>query len=176
MIRPLYDSYMKFLTLFKAIAASLLIVGDPVVSNAGEITAPELATFLGITSWHTKVTLPQNTYLIEICAIENGKIGGNLMSNSIDWSKDKEGRFTFIAGPNDGTYRITVASKTGGTLGIPTKISLFQASSIPSLPEAISDGTYILFVDLEDRDPKGAENNPATYKQGFVLKITKRAN
>jgi hypothetical protein len=144
-------------------------------SKARDVTAPELASFLGISSWDTKVTLPPNTYSIDICPIQDGKIGDGLFQGQRDWSKDPDGKFSFMAGPNGNNYRFNMSSKTGGTFGVTTKIPRFDQTYSPALPDAVSEGVYILFVDLLNRDIKGRQSDPATYKRGFVLKVTKQS-
>lgn len=156
-------------------AAALVLSGYPTILHARDITAPELASFLGISSWDTKVLLPPNTYSMDICPIQDGKIGDGLFQGQLDLSKDPDGKYTIMAGPNDRFYRLTVSSKRGGSFGVTPSIPRFDRTYSPSLPDTVSEGVYILFVDLVNRDVKGAQNAPATYKRGFVLKITKKS-
>lgn len=165
---------MKLGHSLKTVIATIFITGFSTHLYAAEITAPELASFLGISSWQTKVLLPQDSYKLEVCPILQGTLGSDLFSNSVDWSKDKTGEFILISGPKDDAYRITVTSQTNGTYGTVTKIPLFEATYSPALPKTISEGVYILFVDMVDRKPQGAQNDPATYKRGFVLRVTKK--
>jgi len=104
----------------------LLLGGGLTSSSAYEITAPELASFLGISAWATKVDLPPSSYTLDICPIENGKIMPSLIQGQIDWSQDPEGFFKLIAGPEAGNYRISISSKTGGTLGVNTLVPTFK--------------------------------------------------
>jgi len=156
------------------ITASLLFAGLPSTASARDITAPELASFLGISSWETRVALPPDSYTVDICAIEDGKVGPGLLGDGIDWSKDPDGRLVIMAGPADGNYRLSIANKASGSLGVTTSVPVFEASHSPSLPETVSEGEYILFVDLVDRDTNGAEDSPATYQRGFLLRVTKK--
>jgi hypothetical protein len=157
------------------IAIASLVGGTLATLNAREVTASELASFLGISSWDTTVTLPPNTYTIDICPIQDGKIGDGLFQGQRDWSKDPDGKFAIMAGPNDNNYRFTMSSKTGGTFGVTPQIPRFDATYSPALPDTVSEGVFILFVDMVNRDMKGAQNDPATYKRGFVLKVTKKS-
>lgn len=141
---------------------------------ARDITAPELASFLGVSSWETRVMLPQKSYVVDICPIEDGKVGKSLIEGQIDWSKDPEGRFVILAGPAGDNYRFTLTSRTGGSLGVSPEIPRFANTYSPSLPAKVEEGVFILFVDAVGRDPKGGQNDPATYKRGFVLKVTKK--
>lgn len=152
----------------------LLVGGGLASSSAYEITAPELASFLGISAWATKVDLPPGTYTLDISPIENGRIQPSLIQGQIDWSQDPDGLFKFIAGPENGNYRISISSKTGGTLGVTTQVPTIKLLYSPALPSTITEGVYVLMGDLQDRDPKLPQNDPSTYKRGFVLKIAKK--
>ena len=157
------------------ITAALLLSQVPATLTARDVTAAELASFLGISSWNTKVSLPPKTYSIDICPIEDGKIKDGLFQGQLDLSKDPDGTFAFMAGPNGDYYRLTISNKQGGTFGVTPKIPRFETSYSPALPETVSEGLYILFVDLMHGDMKGAQDDPATYKRGFVLKVTKKS-
>lgn len=157
------------------ITIAIFLSEIPATLKARDVTAAELASFLGISSWDTKVTLPPNTYSIDICPIQDGKIGGGLFHGQCDWSKDPDGKFSFMAGPNGNNYRFTMSSKTGGTFGVTPQIPRFDQTYSPALPDTVSEGVFILFVDLVNRDVKGAQNDPATYKRGFVLKVVKKS-
>lgn len=158
-----------------AITIALFLIEIPAIVEARDVTAAELASFLGISSWDTKVTLPPNTYSIDICPIRDGKIGDGLFLGQCDWSKDPDGRFTLMAGPNGNNYRLTMYSKTGGTFGVTPQMPMFDQTYTPVLPDTVSEGVFILFVDLVNRNAKGAQNDPSTYKRGFVLKVTKKS-
>ena len=164
---------MKIQLVFKISIASLFMGSLPTTLYSREITASEIASFLDISSWETKVSLPTTTYSIEICPIENGRIGPSLFGSGTDLAWVKDGHYIIFAGPTDGKYKLSVTSKSGGGYGVSTQIPLFQAVYRPALPDIVSEGVYILFVDLADRDLKGAQNDPASYKRGFVLKVTK---
>lgn len=153
---------------------ALLLPFAPSPVHARDITAPELATFLGVSSWETTVSLPPNSYTINICPIEDGKIGEGIFPNQDEWSKDPDGRFTIIAGPNGGGYRITMSSKTAGTYGVSPGIPTFEATINPALPRTVTEGVYILSADMVGRNRDGNQNDPATYKRGFVLKVAKK--
>lgn len=142
--------------------------------NAHEITTAELASFLDVHGWSTRVALPPGTYTLDICPIEDGKVGEGLFANQIDWSKDPTGNFVIMAGPEGENYKISVSSKTGGFMSISTSGRRFKATFNPPLPETVSEGVYPLIVDLDGRKPDGAEYDPATYKRGFVLKVSKK--
>ena len=149
-----------------------LLGGGMASSSAYEITAPELASFLGISAWATKVDMLPTTYTLDICPIDNGKVMPSLIQGGqIDWSKDPDGYFKFIAGPEAGNFRISISSKTGGTLGVNTQVPVFKAVYSPALPETVKEGIYILLADLQDRDTKLPQTDPASFKRGFVLKI-----
>lgn len=163
---------MKIHRIF-TITAFLVLSALPKTLKARDITAPELASFLGISSWNTKVTLPPNTYSIDICPIQDGEIGDGLFQRQCDWSKDPDGRFSIMAGPKGDDYRFTMSSKTAGTYGVTPQIHRFGYSSSPALPPTVAEGIYLLLVDMENRDMNGAQNDPSTYKRGFVLKISK---
>ena len=154
--------------------ASLFIGSVSTTSYGRDITAAEIASFLGISSWETKVSLAPNSYSIDICPIQDGKIGTGLLQGQIDWSKDPDGRFTILTGQVDGNYKFSIASKAGGSLAVSTQAPLFQSVYSPSLPTSVSEGVYILFADLVNRDMNGAQDSPSTYKRGWVLKISKR--
>ena len=159
----------------KISATAILLGSIPAILKAREITAPELASFLGVSSWETRVTLPPNTYSVDICRIEDGKIGRSAIEGQIDWSKDLDGRFVFISGSHDGNYKLSVGSNKGGGLTFTTQVPIFKATYSPALPDTVSEGTFILFADMVDRDMNGGQDDPATYKRGFVLKVTKKS-
>ncbi len=160
-----------------ALGVCAIVVGSFGVSarvNAHEITTAELASFLDVRGWSTRVTLPPGTYTLDICPIEDGKVGEGLFGNQIDWSKDPTGDFVIMAGPEGENYKISLSSKTAGIMTISTSGRRFKSTFNPPLPETISEGVYPLIVDLKDRKPDGAEYDPATYKRGFVLKVSKK--
>jgi hypothetical protein len=166
---------MKTQLAIKLSVAALCLAHVSAVSNAREITAPEIASFLGISSWETRVDLPPDTYSIDICPIEDGIIGSSLIAGQIDWSKNADGRFVFISGTQDGNYKLSVSSPKVGGLTFTTHVPVFKGTYNPSLPETVSEGTFILFADTVARDSTGGQNEPATYKRGFVLRVTKKS-
>lgn len=159
---------------FSVCAALAGLSGVVSGANAHEITTAELASFLDVKGWSTRVTLPPGTYTLDICPIEDGKVGEGLFANQIDWSKDTTGNFVIMAGPEGENYKISVSSQTGGTMTISTSGRRFKATFSPPLPETISEGVYPLFVDLDGRKPDSTQYDPATYKRGFVLKVSKK--
>ncbi len=148
--------------------------GSSTIVKAHEVTTADLASFLDVRGWSTRVTLPPGTYTLDICPIEDGKVGEGLFANQIDWSKDPTGNFIIMAGPEGENYKISVSSQTGGFMSISTSGRRFKATFNPPLPETVSEGVYPLIVDLDGRKPDGAEYDPATYKRGFVLKVSKK--
>lgn len=160
--------------LFIVLAVASFFGGLSPAFPARNITAAELASFLGISSWETKVELPPNSYSIEICPFEDGKIGQGLFRDQVDWSKDPEGKVTIIAGPEGDNYRFTISSKTAGTFGTTPRISRFDMTYTPSLPDTVSEGVFILLAEPRKGDGTAPQNDPASYKRGFVLKITKK--
>lgn len=158
--------------IFAIVAVSF---GVPAGAGAYEVTTAELASFLDVRGWSTRVTLPPGTYTLDICPIEDGKIGEGIFGNQVDWSKDPPGDFVILSGPDGDGYKISISpKKTGGGLTISLPGPRFKGTFNPELPETVSEGVYPLFVDLDGRKPDGMQYDPATYKRGFVLKVSKK--
>jgi len=155
--------------------ATIALLTTSTITHSRDITAPEVASFLGISSWNTIADLPEGTYSLDICPIEDGKVGAGLFASQTDWKWIKDGKFIFIVGPENGSYKISATTEGGGGFATTTQIPLFNAVYSPSLPDKVGEGVFILFVDMVDRDKDGAQDDPATYKRGFVLKVTKKS-
>jgi len=128
------------------------------------------------TSWKTKAALAPNTYILDICPIKDGRVERGLFHGEVDWAKDPEGQFAFVARPENGRYKISISSKANGTCSVSTEMPIFKYVETPSLPATVGEGTYILLGDLENLQVYGEEEarRISTYKHGFVLRVTKR--
>ncbi len=155
-------------------AASIILGISAQADSPREITAAEVASFLGISLWETRVSLPPNSYSVDVCRLKAGKVGEGLFRDQIDWAKDPTGHLKVMAGPDGTNYKISLSTKTGGTLSVSTSAFELQNTYRPALPESIGEGVYILFVDLKDRKTDGPQDRVDTYQRGFVLKVTKK--
>ncbi len=153
---------------------SLLLFSSLSLGSLRAITADELALFLGICSWETRIAVPPTQVNIEIFEIENGSVGRSIL----------KGKYASGCIPPETNIRII-----GTRYGTPTRIQLWfegqgsendseKTGSIPIsahlvLPKVIEPGDYILGGQLSNFDDlfsKKVEN----YESGLLLRVTKK--
>lgn len=147
---------------------AILLLSSP---WAKAVTADELARYLGVNTWSTKVALPPGSFTAEIYTIKNGAPDKRLLEGMSAWNKKPEKGLTVLLGSVDNKYKAVIAYGGGVTVGVVSDIRTFDSTSGPCLPEQISEGDYLLFGSLRDKNLPA--ENIASYKEGFLLRIKK---
>lgn len=142
------------------------------------MSADELAQFLGVNGWKTVVDLPAETFSIEVWEFQDGAVKDRWIISQPDWTRNPEAGISFIAGPHEGKYKLSFASSAGGILSVKTRVPLFDTTFVPSLPEKVQEGDFILIA--QPRTPEAAKAEPGLgqndlrrYAKGFLLRISK---
>ncbi len=141
--------------------------------NLSAITSDELAAFLGVSSWRTKVDLPSNSYLIQIYEFAEGKISDANLIEVTKLAQFSEIAVTIMAGAQDGKYKFMVTG-FNGSYGAPTDKPLLDRTLSSHLPETIHEGDFILFgKPLIGADFHG-KDDIRSYSKGFLLRVKKQ--
>lgn len=150
------------------ILLTILLFSIGVVSA---ITSDELAAFLGISSWHTEVDLPSDSYIVQIFGFADGKIAETdlgEMTKTVKSSND----LAIIAGKQDGTYKFTIINAEG-SYGIPTSEPALDRTLSPHLPEKVKEGDFILFGKPLLGSEFHRDNDIHSYVKDYLLRIKK---
>jgi ankyrin repeat protein len=143
-------------------------------AGAAAIEADELAQFLGVYSWSTQVSLPPDSFSAEILQIENGAVADRLLMPTAESSHGESGGLRIILGPvfngpMKGNYRVTISVGSRGTLGMPTKVPLFDSARSNPIPNKIGEGDFIFFG--VPKEPFAGANDLGSYSRGFMLRV-----
>ena len=151
------------------------------------VTADELATHLGISSWNTVVDLPLQSYTVELYEFQNGKIGKRLWGDQSWSSESPEGggriHLSFLVSVETGKLKGTAISALKPD-GATVSISFFSETltSVPSvrhgLPAKFKEGDYFMGADelqgskmIPFGDKRPAEEFVKDFKSGLVLRV-----
>jgi hypothetical protein len=159
----------------RLIKALMIAVAVSAIStqHVSAVTSEELATFLGITSWHAAIDLAPETYTIQLCSFSNGKVDDALITSEPKWTQHPEAGLTIIIGPRDGKYRILVKFPSGDSLGTLSQMSLLDRTLSPCLPTTIKEGDYIIFGKPSESTTKFGPNDLRGFSEGFLVRLRK---
>ena len=157
------------------IALSILASMAGLKSGQAEITTTELAAFLGVTSWKTKVDLKPGSYTIQIFTIADGVADKPVMQPNPLRPKDDDTSLAILCGQEDGNYRFTVSYPGGGTFGATLPSELFSYSTTNILPDTVKAGEYALFGQMKKSENMKSANNISAYSKGYLLRVSDTA-
>lgn len=175
-------------TLATAVLASVRLVEGKDAREAGGPSVDDLAQFLDISFWKTRVSLPMGAFSVQINAFENGKYVNSLLVYDPPARKpsgEPETPISILMAPSgdDVKVRLTFFWKN---LGLPGSNSLSQiaprgkavagagGSWARSLPPTVSVGEYVLCGDTDARQSFDVPPDKASdYLRCYVLKIQK---
>ena len=150
--------------------AIFAIIGFSVGKTHG-VTADQLANYIGVKTWDSKVSLPGQSFRVGIFEINKGKVGNPIsVGNSGDNSKPDEG-FIVMVGIENKKYKIVISypSGFGPTVDIHTQIAAFEETVGYPLPKTLTSGDYLLFgVPKHDRN---THSKIEDFDRGFLLRI-----
>ena len=154
---------------------SLLILFVNVVICTGglsAITPDELAAYLDVSSWHTAVDLPPNSYVVELHEFVDGKVRDASIISIPEFAQHPEVGLTIMSGKQDGKYRF-VLKGWNGTYGTATEEVTFSHTIGSALPDKIKEGDFILFGEPLSGGASHASDDIHSFAKGFLLRIKK---
>lgn len=157
---------------FPLIVTTLIILG---FSPALAITADELAKYLNISSWTTTVSLPSESFVVEVYKISDGSLGERIFEGMSAWSKHPEKGLQVMSGPENGKYKIVIAYGSGSTLTINTNVPIFDGTLSSDLPDTIKEGDYVLFGKPKRDGSVPVAESIKSYSEGFVLRVKRKS-
>ena len=153
----------------------LLAVAVILVGNLSAITSDELAAYLGVSSWHTTVDLPPNSYDVEVCEFVDGHIKDASVISIPEFAKHPEVGLTLMSGKQDGKYRFVLMG-WNGSYGAATEETTFGHTIGSGLPDKIKEGDFILFGDPLGGAAFHSSDDIHSFSKGFLLRIKGRSN
>ena len=162
----------RSMKLVKSLLA-LLVLSLISAGNSPAITADELAAYLGVSSWHTVVDLPPESFAVELYEFVDGHIKDANLITIPEFAKHPETGLTIMVGSRDEKYRFSLMG-LNGTYGVATEEATFAHTIGSGLPAKIKEGDFVLFG-----EPLGGElfhdsTDLHSFSKGFLLRIKKR--
>ena len=153
----------------------LLTVAVVAVGVSSAIPSAELAAYLGVSSWHTTVDLPPNSYDVEIYEFVDGKVKDAGIISVPEFAKHPEVGLTIMSGKQDGKYRFVLMG-WNGTYGAATEEATFGHTIGSGLPGKIKEGDFILFGEPLSGEAFHASDDIHSFSKGFLLHIKKHSD
>jgi hypothetical protein len=135
------------------------------------VTADDLAKYLGVSTLSTTVTLPSESFIVEIYKISNGAIGDRIFEGIPAWSKSPEKGLQIMYSQENGKYRIGILYGSGNTLTVTSDVPAFDSTLSPNLPDTIKAGDYVLFGKPKRDGSIPVAEKISSYSDGFLLRI-----
>jgi len=156
------------------LALGLGIVGSlPLYS----LTSEELAQFLNIHSWESRVDLASGKFRVEIFQVTNGEISGRLVAGDSYLETNPSRRLLIMIGAGDVPGTVKGSLTLGGYgVGGQERGPLDDPKSgfgSTSLPKALKPGDYVLGGGYRIEDGHTVVSNRISdLKCGFLLRVT----
>lgn len=131
---------------------------------------------MGLSSWETTVTLPPESFVVELYKISDGAVGDLVFHGQPEWSKEPEKGLRIVAGKEEGKYRFAIIYDSGSTIGTSTDVEVFDYTSTSSLPKTVTAGDYFLFGKPKEKGTNGEpliRGEIRSCSAGFLLRIAK---
>ncbi len=147
----------------------------PLQSSDDTLTAEELAQHLEVSSWVSKMHLQEDTLILQVFHVVNGKVAETPLLGTAAYPTDREfTKVAILASQRQGKTHLSIKPAAGPAVSA-------EATTIPlpatiPLPTVITVGDYILGGDLPLDGV--TQINPAKIrdvKDGLLLRVTKKA-